>query len=295
MAFLDTEYKRKSAIITTIIMAILLFLVFTLGLRYLDPPIEYGVAVNFGTSDLGSGDVQPTEPIKSSPEQVVEESAPEEVEEIVEETPTETAADPAPAEKVLTNDNAESIKMKKEEEAKRKAEEAERQKKLEAERVAREKREAEEKKRQGEAAKKAKLDAMMGGLNKSDGTATGGEGPDGQAGDKGQLDGNPYANSYYGSGGGSGSGSGYGLNGRNLVTKGQGFKQDCNEYGRVVVQIEVDRTGKVIRATPGVKGSTNTAPCLLEPAKKTALSYKWNFDNKAPSKQVGFIVVNFNQ
>ena len=276
-------------------MAILLFLVFTLGLRYLDPPIEYGVAVNFGTSDLGSGDVQPTEPIKSSPEQVVEESAPEEVEEIVEETPTETAADPAPAEKVLTNDNAESIKMKKEEEAKRKAEEAERQKKLEAERVAREKREAEEKKRQGEAAKKAKLDAMMGGLNKSDGTATGGEGPDGQAGDKGQLDGNPYANSYYGSGGGSGSGSGYGLNGRNLVTKGQGFKQDCNEYGRVVVQIEVDRTGKVIRATPGVKGSTNTAPCLLEPAKKTALSYKWNFDNKAPSKQVGFIVVNFNQ
>lgn len=295
MAFLDTEYKRKSAIITTIIMAILLFLIFTLGLRYLDPPIEYGVAVNFGTSDVGSGDVQPTEPIKSSPEEVVEESAPEEVEEVVEEVSTETAADPAPAEKVLTNDNAESIKMKKEEEAKRKVEEAERQKKLEAERVAREKREAEEKKRQEEAAKKAKLDAMMGGLNKSDGTATGGEGPDGQAGDKGQLDGNPYANSYYGSGGGTGSGSGYGLNGRNLLQKGQGFKQDCNEYGRVVVQIEVDRTGKVIRATPGVKGSTNTAPCLLEPAIKTALSYKWNFDNKAPSKQVGFIVVNFNQ
>ena len=99
-------------------MAILLFLVFTLGLRYLDPPIEYGVAVNFGTSDVGSGDVQPTEPIKSSPEEVVEESAPEEVEEVVEEVSTETAADPAPAEKVLTNDNAESIKMKKEEEAK---------------------------------------------------------------------------------------------------------------------------------------------------------------------------------
>jgi hypothetical protein len=295
MAFLDTEYKRKSAIITTIIMAILLFLVFTLGLRYLDPPIEYGVAVNFGTSDVGSGDVQPTEPIKSSPEEVVEESAPEEVEEVVEEVSTETAADPAPAEKVLTNDNAETIKIKKQEEAKRKAEEAERQKKLEAELIAREKREAEEKKRQEEAAKKAKLDAMMGGLNKSNGTATGGEGPDGQAGDKGQLDGNPYANSYYGSGGGSGSGSGYGLNGRNLLQKGQGFKQDCNEYGIVVVQIEVDRTGKVIRATPGVKGSTNTAPCLLEPAKKTALSYKWNFDNKAPSKQVGFIVVNFNQ
>ena len=33
----------------------------------MDPPIEYGVAVNFGTSDFGNGDVQPLKPIKSEP------------------------------------------------------------------------------------------------------------------------------------------------------------------------------------------------------------------------------------
>jgi len=130
----------------------------------------------------------------------------------------------------------------------------------------------------------------MGGLNNSDGTATGGEGDDNTAGDKGQIDGNPYANSYFG--GGSGNGSGYGLNGRSKVS----FKkeiQNCNEEGKVVVKIEVNKQGKVIKAIPGVKGTTNSAPCLMDPARKTALSYRFNSDAKAPTKQIGFIVINF--
>ena len=137
---------------------------------------------------------------------------------------------------------------------------------------------------------------MMGGLNNSDGNATGGEGDDNQAGDKGQLTGDPYASSYYGNGGGSGSGSGYGLKGRELSQKGKEFLPNCNLDGKyiVVVKIEVDRNGKVIKATPGVKGSTRTDPCLLEPARRTALSYKWNFDPKAPSKQIGFVEVNYD-
>ena len=92
---------------------------------------------------------------------------------------------------------------------------------------------------------------------------------------------------------GSGSGSGgYGLNGRSLISKGA-VRQECNEDGRVVVRILVDRNGKVVQATPGVKGTTNNAPCLLEPARKTALLHKWNLDAKAPSQQIGFVVVNF--
>jgi hypothetical protein len=70
-------------------------------------------------------------------------------------------------------------------------------------------------------------------------------------------------------------------------------QQDCNEEGRVVVKITVDRNGKVIDATPGVKGTTNNDPCLLEPARKTAFLHKWNLDSKAPSQQIGFVVVNF--
>ena len=124
--------------------------------------------------------------------------------------------------------------------------------------------------------KKTRLDALMGELNN----------------EQGQPNGDPYATSYYGSpGSGSGTG-GYGLNGRSLVNKGK-VQQECNESGRVVVKIIVDRNGKVISATPGVRGTTNNNPCLLEPAKKTAFMHKWNLDNNAPNEQVGFVVVNF--
>ena len=44
---------------------ILFLLIFVVGPTYMDPPEEYGVAVNFGTTDFGSGNVQPKEPIKS--------------------------------------------------------------------------------------------------------------------------------------------------------------------------------------------------------------------------------------
>jgi hypothetical protein len=76
------------------------------------------------------------------------------------------------------------------------------------------------------------------------------------------------------------------------VNKGQ-VQQECNESGRVVVKIIVDRNGKVISAEPGVRGTTNNNPCLLEPAKKTAFMHKWNLDSNAPNQQVGFVVVNF--
>lgn len=61
-----------------------------------------------------------------------------------------------------------------------------------------------------------------------------------------------------------------------------------------MVRIQVDKNGKVIYALPGVKGSTNTAPCLLKPAKEAALNTKWNADNKAPSKQTGTIIYKFS-
>jgi len=48
MAVLDTKHKRKSAIITVFILLMLLFVMFNFGMRYLDPPEEYGLAINFG-------------------------------------------------------------------------------------------------------------------------------------------------------------------------------------------------------------------------------------------------------
>ena len=67
----------------------------------------------------------------------------------------------------------------------------------------------------------------------------------------------------------------------------------CQEQGTVVVQIAVDRNGKVISANPGVRGTTNTAKCLLDQAKIAAMNTKWQSDNTAPDKQTGKIIYNF--
>ncbi|WP_350293654.1 energy transducer TonB [uncultured Croceitalea sp.] len=299
MPLLDTRHKKKSFTLTTLLLSVLLLLLFYIGLTYLDPPEESGIAINFGTMDFGSGKIQPKEKIKSEPLDIPEPpNEPEQVQEKVEEVEEEelvkeeVVQKEAPIEKVITQESEESIRIRQQKEAKRKADEAAERKKAEAARIAREKREAEERKRAEQEAKKKRLDALMGGIGKSDGTESGSEGDDNKAGDKGNPAGNPYATSYYGApGSGSGTG-GYGLNGRSLVSKGK-VQQECNEDGRVVVRIVVDKNGKVIKATPGVKGTTNNAPCLLEPAKKTAFLHKWNLDAKAPTQQIGFVVVNF--
>lgn len=277
MRYFKTKHEKDSAKLTALITVIILLLLFVVGAPYMDPPEEYGVAVNFGTTDFGSGDVQPLKPIKSEPNNINELSQPE-----VTKTEPTKAADTK--EEVLTAEDVESIAIKKQKEAEAKAKAvADAKVKAEADKIAKEKREQDEKKK--------KLDAMMGGVIKSEGTATGGEGNDTKAGDKGQLDGDPYAPSYFGSGSGSG-GVGYGLNGRGNASY-QALKQDCNESGMVIVRIVVNRNGNVIEAEPGVRGTTNTAACLLEPAKKIALSHKWRPDPNAPTKQIGFVKVNF--
>jgi len=54
MAILDTKHKKKSSILTTIILIAFVWGIFSFGLQYQDPPIEYGIAINFGTSDVGT-------------------------------------------------------------------------------------------------------------------------------------------------------------------------------------------------------------------------------------------------
>lgn len=294
MSLLNTRHKKKSFTLTTLLLSVLLLLLFYIGLTYLDPPEETGIAINFGTTEFGSGKVQPKEKIRSEPLDIPDtpneaEQVQENIEEVAEE---EVLEKEAITEKVITQESEESIRIKQQKELKRKADEAAERKKAEAARIVREKREAEARKRAEQEAKKKKLDALMGGIGKSEGAESGSEGDDSQSGDKGNPAGNPYATSYYGTPGtGNGTG-GYGLNGRSLVSKGK-VRQECNEDGRVVVRIVVDKNGKVIKATPGVKGTTNNSPCLLEPARKTAFLHKWNLDSDAPEQQIGFVVVNF--
>ncbi|WP_457616047.1 energy transducer TonB [Lutibacter sp.] len=290
LRFLNTQHKRKSAAITAVIMTMLIVAMFFVGMRYLDPPEEYGIAVNFGTSNFGKGNQQPVEPIKSSVSEEIPEDVPEEVEEV--KTQSEPEKVQAKTEEVATQDTEEAIAIKKEKEAKRKQEEAIKKKKAEEERLERERQRKIAKRKAEERAKKAKLDALIGGINNSKGTASGGEGDDNVAGDKGKITGDPNASGYYGNAGSGGNGD-YQLGRRKPLVRPKP-RYICNEEGLVIVRIEVDKNGRVIKATPGVKGSTNTADCLLSQAKAAALKTKWQSDSNAPSKQVGTIKYRFS-
>nr|WP_299188188.1 energy transducer TonB [uncultured Aquimarina sp.] len=291
MLKLDTKHKKKSFIITIILHVAIIFLLFYLGLSQLDPDPEGGIAVNFGTTLTGSGDIQPTEAIKSSPKQTTPESA-SDVPEPERETPEIT-------EEVVTQDidDAPVVEEKPKKEPQKKVEKPkEKPKNKPAEKKVEEKPvEKVEEKKPDPKPDKSTLDILDSFSNgpKSDGKAKGGEGDDGKPGDKGNPNGNPYATSYYGQPGPGGTGGvGYGLNGRGRPTNSK-VVQECNEAGRVVVKIIVNRSGKVVQAIPGVKGTTNSAKCLLDPAKKTALTFKWKADPKAPVKQIGFVEVTF--
>lgn len=288
--FLDTKYKRKSAALTSVIMALLLIAIFFVGMKYLDPPEEYGIAVNFGTSSVGSGNVQPKEPLKSASEDKIVEEQQEEIKEVSQ--PKEVKEPSAVSEDVATQNNEEAIAIKKEEEAKKRAEAIAKKAQLEKDRIERERLEKIAQQKAEEEAKRKKLDALIGGVKNSNGSATGGEGDDNVAGDKGKITGDPNASGYYGNGGGGGNGD-YNLGNRKPLSRPKP-EYICNEEGLVVVRIEVDINGRVTKATPGVKGSTNTASCLLTQARIAALKTKWQADDGAPSKQVGTIKYRFS-
>jgi outer membrane biosynthesis protein TonB len=137
-----------------------------------------------------------------------------------------------------------------------------------------------------------KGESDQGSLNGLKGSATYGPGGNGGEG------------SGSGSGGGSGSGTGTGIGdgigpgisfnllGRSMILIG---KPDFNiqKEGIVVVEITVDKTGKVIMANPGIKGSTIVDNILYAAAKKAALQSKFNLKSDAPDYQVGKITYHF--
>ncbi|CAL2103419.1 Ferric siderophore transport system, periplasmic binding protein TonB [Tenacibaculum sp. 190130A14a] len=272
MTVFDTKHKRKSAVITAIILILLLLGIFNYGMKYLDPPIEYGLAINFGNSEVGSGEPVEKTKAQATPEQ---EEVVEEIQEEVEETPQETIQ-----EEVITNEAAENVPVV----------EKRKEKKEEVKEAPKEEKPKEKPKPKPSKETTDALNSLLNGTSKDGANA--GEGDDDQAGLKGNENGDPNSNKYYG-GSGSGSGGNYNLAGRKALSK-PIKKPDCQEEGTVVVSIEVDQNGKVIKAVPGVKGSTNTAPCLLEPAKQAALRTKWNADGNAPSKQRGTIIYRFS-
>lgn len=108
-----------------------------------------------------------------------------------------------------------------------------------------------------------------------------------------------------GSGGGSGGGQGtgigtgigpgisYSLEGRNSIGTLPMPEYKHQVEGIVVVEVTVDKEGKVTKAIPGVKGSTTLDETLLEAAKRAALQGRFDRKPDAPAFQKGTIQYRF--
>ena len=118
------------------------------------------------------------------------------------------------------------------------------------------------------------------GKGEGDGN-TGGSGTGNQQG-VGSGDGTGHGN---GNPGYNGKG-GYDLKGRMLLQK-PARMTHSQEEGIVVVEIIVDETGKVIKATAGKRGSTTTSSNLYAKARQAALTVKFNSSPEGITEQRG--------
>jgi colicin import membrane protein len=252
------------------------------------PPPEYeeGIIVNFGTDITGQGMIEPS---PAATQEEVSPPPPYEPEIVTDEEP------------LLTQDDEEAPEVKKvDPEAERK-----RMEQLEAERIRREQEEAErirleqeeiERKRiEAEQQRQAEItDRTRKALqdSKNAGTTTTSEGIAGGEGNQGVPSGSVDSQN-------RGEGGGTGNNGISYELGGRGYQSlplpeyDYQGEGRVVVEVSVDRSGKVIQAVPGIKGSSTLDEYLLRVAREAALKAKFEVKQDAPPVQKGTITYNF--
>ncbi len=266
------------------VFLLLLFVGFSMPL----PGDDKGILVNFGTDETGSGDIEPS---PSSYEEVAI-------------SKQQTPVTPKKAESLLTQnyDNESTVLKKPDPEAeKRKKEKLEadriKREQLEAERVKKAQEDAEQKRIQQEQkrttdiisrTKNAFTDGKNSGTTSTSEGITGGQGNQGDP--NGSIDSKVRG---HGSGTGtSGNGISYDLGGRSFQAL-PPPKYDYQGEGKVVVEINVDRSGTVILAIPGAKGSTTLDDYLLATAKEAALKSKFEAKPSAPAVQKGTITYIF--
>lgn len=265
-----TDYERKQArknrnlsILVTLLSAVIIivFAWFTIVWSPPDPPIpQYGIEVNFGIDDAGSGEVQSKAPSKvesesleepkPTPETETQEEVKQEVvEEVVEEpTPTETTPEPTPVEDVDPNPPAvtdapieESVETSKEV-IQPKEDKVEEKVKKEEKKVVKEKTEV------------PKIDKPVTGtlLKKPEGgdgqsstaKANNNGNVEGAEGDQGSKKGTVNADALLESAGGSG-GTALDMPGWNWIDP-PAITDESNETGKIIFEIDIDEFGEVI-------------------------------------------------
>jgi colicin import membrane protein len=266
---------------------VLLLLLVLVGFSVPPPPeMEEGIIVNFGTDETGSGTLEPS---------------PQTVDATIPPPPPSNVAVTQEEDPLLTQDfedAPEVVKVDPEAEKKKQEQiEAERirQEQIEAERIRKEQEETERKRVEAEMKRQAEImDRTRNALanSKNAGSNSTSEGTTGGQGNQGVTSGAVDSNA-------RGEGNGLGDKGISYDLQGRGFqklpspKYDYQGEGRVVVDVSVDRSGKVIQAIPGTKGSTTLDEYLLKVAKDAALAAQFEAKPDAPVIQKGTITYNF--
>jgi len=281
------EKKQGMAASAVIHLLLALFLlVFTFKVKpAMSVTVEEGLLVNFGFDETGDGlfEPAPMEEIPPPPDP----------------SEGEQGADDA----ILTQDFEEAVEVKKKEpdpeqlkrdaeariaEAKKREEAEAERKRIALETAERVRREEEQRRRDQINSRTKNAFGNAGNVGES-GTS---EGIAGGQGNQGVETGTVGVRTY-GPGGGPGNGTiSYSLGNR----KNQLLpvpKYEVQFEGTVVVEISVDRAGAVIKAIPGVKGSTTLNDDLLKVARDAALKAKFDSNNEAPLLQKGFITYIF--
>ena len=259
MKFFKSEDEKKAAIGTVVFHLLLLLCFIFLGMSIPMPlPEEEGMTINFGTSESGSGNVQPQDvseqitkpnPVQNQPSKAAAETTKGDVEENLKSQDFQETA------------NVDSKSVKSESTSTEEAKEETR---------------------------KPDLSKLYPGKKKTNATS---DGNTGGTGDQGKKEGSFDSNNR--TGGAFGNGSSYALGGRSLK-QAPSISNNFKETGKIVVEIIVDRNGKVVSARPGVKGTTISNKTQQEQARLAAMRTKFSSNPDAPAHQKGNITFNYS-
>lgn len=240
--------------------ALLLMFLFAMAWRAPDPPLpEFGIVLNVGFDDEGSGDVQTDEP---ATEPVVEDQP---VEDEPQETEPEPVVEDKPVDKVeqqevVTSKLESPVAVKKQEEKVKEEPKKEEPKK-----------EEEKLKTEFKAENTAKTNTKQGEKTESEGddkNKTGNKGePEGTLNEEGLYKGQP-------GGGGGGNGAGLSMSGWKWTEEPSTAGISNNESGRIVFEIECDETGEIIGLKTLERGvSAATEQILRREIMETSLTH----------------------
>ncbi len=261
-------------------MALFVIFFFMMAWRAPNPPLpEYGIELNFGLDNQGSGDVQPDKPVgteTTKQDEMVEQTSkaqPEETDPTLKEAVSEKSVDPSISKEESPVTVKEEKKEVKTETKKDKKDESKPKEKVIAE------------------YKKEDKTENTAAQNSKQGTA-GNQGDDiKKTGDKGNPEGTLDSKALYGTPGGGGGGDGFGLamSGWAWADAPKVPELPDNENGKVIFEIECDETGEIVGITTVERSlSPKSEQILKDEIRKNSLIR--TSGGRAPERSKGRII-----